>query len=119
MKKTLIVALMLVAGVVQAKEVNLVCQDSELNWKLSFDTQTSKGILNVTNTKKGSTHNFPADMRSSDTEYILFETGIEFRINLETLATTVIKYDTSGLGMAPFIKSISCSIVPAKNNNLI
>ena len=123
MKKVLIASLIAFTSIAQSKEINLVCQESELNWKVSFNTQTSKGVLNVTNTLKNSTHNTPVDMRSTDSEYILFNSkkensmDIEFRVNRETLVTTIIRTFTGTLSsLTPSTKSIPCSIAPAKTN---
>ena len=111
MKKVLIAGLIAVAGIAQAKDINLICVEKDLNWKVSFNTATSKGMMN----------NLPADMRASDTEYSLFggeqSMNIEFRVNRETLDATIVRTFTGSLKMLkPSTGSGKCSIAPAKNN---
>ena len=111
MKKVLIAGLFAVAGIAQAKDINLICVEKDLNWKVSFDTVTSKGMLNTQ----------PADMRSSDSEYALFSQqpnmNTEFRINRETLSATIVRTFTGTLSnLKPSTGLGKCSIAPAKNN---
>jgi hypothetical protein len=111
MKKTLILSLLLVASISHSKEINLDCVELDLKWKVSFDTVTSKGMLNTQ----------PADMRSSDSEYALFSRqpnmNTEFRINRETLNATIVRTFTGTLSnLKPSTGLGKCSIAPAKNN---
>ena len=111
MKKVLIAGLFAVAGISQAKEINLDCAEKELKWKVSINTATSKGMTN----------NLPAEVRSSDSEYSLFSKdsnmNIEFRVNRETLDATIIRTFTGSLSMLkPSTGSGKCSISSPKNN---
>ena len=111
MKKVLIAGLIAVADFAQAKDINLDCSEKELNWKISFNTATSKGMMN----------NLPSEMRASDTEYSLFSRqgnmSIEFRVNRETLDATIIRVFTGSLAeLKPLIGSGRCAISAPKNN---
>jgi hypothetical protein len=84
MKKTLFVALMVIAGFAQAGEINLVCKIAVTSkigafpYKISLDPDTNRGMIGDSNIRFG----------KSSTEYVIDEGDQVWRINRSTLEIT-------------------------------
>ena len=84
MKKALIVALMMLAGIAQSAEINLKCYYSQTGgtpvpFTFTFDPTTNKGVIG----------RLPVSVDTSANEYILSHKTDRWYINRSSLAITI------------------------------